>query len=112
MIELVALEKIFSLGEPGALVGDGTIPYPGNRRVLEAPEVAETVKETRLGKTKLLLGEAAVLGTSGMLEIAVCSEIPDTVFVKRMDERPPVPITSAAEGVKMDGGVDDGCDKE
>ncbi len=66
-MEDVALEMISSLGEPGALVGEGTMPYPGNSRVLEAPDVAETVKETKLRKTRLLLGEAAVPGTSGLL---------------------------------------------
>ena len=50
------------------------MPYPGNSRVLEAPEVAETVKETKLGKTRVLLGEAAVPGTSGLLETAVCCD--------------------------------------
>lgn len=35
--------------------------------MLEAPNVAETVKETKLGKTRLLLGEAAVPGTAGLL---------------------------------------------
>ena len=64
------MENILPLGEPGVLVGDGTMPYPGNSRVLEAPEVAETVKETKLGKKRLLLGEAAVPGTSGLLERA------------------------------------------
>lgn len=64
------MENILPLGEPGVLVGDGTMPYPGNSRVLEAPEVAETVKETKLGKTRLLIGEAAVPGTSDLLERA------------------------------------------
>ena len=76
------MENILPLGEPGVLVGDGTMPYPGNSRVLEAPEVAETVKETKLGKTRLLIGEAAVPGTSDLLE-------------------------RVAEGIEIDG-----CDKE
>ena len=46
------------------------MPYPGNSRVLEAPEVAETVKETKLGKTRLLIGEAAAPGTFDLLERA------------------------------------------
>lgn len=112
MIEDVALEKISSLGEPGVLVGDGTMPYPGNSRVLETRDAAETVKETKLGKTRLLLGEVAVLGTSGLLEIAVCSELTGMVFVKRMAESTPVPGTSAVEDLEIDGRLDDGCDKE
>lgn len=97
MIEDVAFERISSLGEPGVLVGDGTMPYPGNSRVLEVPDVAETVKETRLGKKRLLLGEAAVLGTSGLLEMA---------------DRPPVPDDPATEDVEIDGRLNDDCDKE
>lgn len=112
MIEDVALEKISSLGKPGVLVGDGTMPYPGNSRVLETLDAAETVKETKLGKTGLLLGEVAVLGTSGLLEMAVCSGITGMVFVKRMAESTPVPGTSAVEDLKIDGRLDDGCDKE
>ena len=97
------------MGEPGVLVGDGTMPYPGNPRVLEAPEVAETVKETKLGKTRLLLGEAAVPGTSGLLERAACSGIAGMVLVDRIAERP---CTSAADDIEIDGKVTDGCDKE
>lgn len=103
MIEDVAREKISSLGEPKVLVGDGTMPYPGNSRVLEAPEFAETVKETMLGKTRLLLGEAVVPGTSGWLENAVWSGMTGMVFVKRMAERPPVPGTPATEDAEIDG---------
>ena len=84
------------------------VPYPGNSRVLEVPETAETVRETRLGKTRFLLVEAAVLGTSGLLEMAVPTGITGTVFVRRMAERPPVP---GAENVEIDGRVNDGCDK-
>lgn len=110
MTEDVALEMISSLGKPGALVGDGTMPYPGNSRVFEAPEVAETVKETKLGKTRVVLGEAAVPGTSGLLEMAVCSGIKGLVFVNRMAEKPPVPITPDGEDVEIDGRVNDECD--
>lgn len=112
MIEDVALEKISSLREPGVLVGGGTTPYPGKSRVLESPDVAETVKETKLGKTRLLLGKVAVLGTSGLLEMAVCSGITGMMFEKRMAERPPVPSASAAEDVEIDGRLNSGCDKE
>ena len=52
------------------------MPYPGNSRVLEVPDAAESVKATALGM-RLLLGEAAVLGTSCLLEMAVCSGIDD-----------------------------------
>ena len=92
MIEEVALEIILPLGEPEVLIGEGTMPYPGNSSVLETPNVAETVKETTLGKMKLLLEEAAVPGTSGMLATAVCSGIKDIVFVNWVAGRPPVPI--------------------
>ena len=112
MIEDVALEMIPTLGKPGVLIGDGTMPYPGNSRVLEAPDVAKTVKETKLGKMRLLLGEAAVPDASGLLEMAVCSGITDMEFVNRVAERLPVPCATAADDVKVDGKVKDGCDKE
>ena len=85
--------------------------YPGYSRVLEAPEVAETVKETKLGKTRPLLGETAVPGTSGLLEMAVSSGINGMVFVNRMAERPTEPSTPDAEDVEIDGRFNDGCDK-
>ena len=112
MIEDVAFELILSLGKPVILTGDGTMPYPGNSRVLEAPDVAETVNETKLGKTRLLLGELDVPDTSGLLEMAVCSGITGIVFVNRVAERPPVPCAPAAEDVEIDSRVKDGCDKE
>ena len=65
MIEDVAFELILNLGEPGILTGDGTMPYPGNLRVLEAPEVPKMVKETELGKPRPVLEEPTVPGTSG-----------------------------------------------
>ena len=77
---------ISSLGEPGVLVGDGTMPYPGNSGVLEVPEVAETVKETKLGKIRRLLGEAAVPSDSGLLETAACSEVTGMILVEKMTE--------------------------
>lgn len=80
--------------------------------MLELPDVAKTVNETKLGKTRLRLGEAVVPATSGLLEMAVCSGIADTVFVKGMAETPPVPSTPATEDVEIDGNVDDGCGKE
>ena len=80
MIEDVALEKNCSLGELGGLVGDGTMPNPGKSRLLEVPDVAETVKETKLGKIRLLLGETAVPSTSGLLEMAVCGVATGMVF--------------------------------
>ena len=112
MVEDVALEKICSFGEPGVLGGDCTMPYPGNSGVLETLKVADTVKEIKLGKTRLWLGEAAVPGTSGLLETTVCNGIVGIVFVKRMAERPPVPVPAAAEDVKIADGLNDGCDKE
>lgn len=89
MIEEVALEMNSSLGEPTMLVGDGTMPNPGNSRVLEAPDVAKTVRETELGKTRPLLGEAVVPGTSGLLDMAVCSWITGMVFVNTVAGRLP-----------------------
>ena len=91
MIEDVALETNISLSEPAVLIGDGTMPYPGNSRVLDAPEVAETVKETEVGKTKPLLGDAAVPAVSGLLDVAVCS---------------------GAGDIEIEGKVKDDCDKE
>ena len=91
MIEDVALETTISLSEPAVLIGDDTIPYPGNSRVLEAPDVAETVKETKVGKTRLLLGNAAVPAVSGLLDVAVCSRAGD---------------------VEIEGKLNDDCDKE
>lgn len=103
---------ILSLGEPGVLVGDGTMPYPGKLRALEAPDVTETVNETKLGKTRLLLGELGVPYTSDLLEVAVCTGITGMVFVNRVVERPPVPGALAAEDVEIDSRVNDGCEKE
>ena len=72
------------------LIGDGTMPYPGNSRVLEAPDVAETDREIKVGKTRLLLGEAVVPTVSGLLDVAVCS---------------------GAGDVEIEGKVKDDCDK-
>lgn len=112
MIEDVAFEFNLSLGEPGVLIGDGTMPYPGKLRVLEAPDVTETVNETKLGKTRLLLGALGVPYTSDLLEVAVGSGITGMVFVNREVERPPVPGALAAEDVEIDSRVNDGCEKE
>lgn len=79
--------------------------------MLPTTEVVKTVKETGLGKTRPLLGEMAVLGTSGLLERDVCKGITGMVFVKWMLERPPVPNDPTAEAVKMDSTLDDGCDE-
>ncbi len=108
MIEVVALKMIFPFGEPAVLVGEGTMPYPGNSRVLRAPDVAETVKETKLGKIRLLLGEAAVLDTSGLLVTAVCNGITDVEFMSKVAGRPPVPCASATEDVEIDGRNNEG----
>lgn len=88
------------------------MPYPGNSRVLETPAVAEAVKETKLGKPRTLLEVAAVPGTSGLLEKAVCSGITGMVFVKRMGERPPVLSVSAREDVEIDNKAKEGCGNE
>ena len=112
MIEDVAFELILTLGEPGVVTGDGTMPYPGNSRVLEVPDVPKTVKETKLGKTRPLLEEPAVPGTSGWLETAVCSGISGMVVVNGEAERLPVPCTPAAEEVEINGRVNEGCDKD
>ena len=79
--------------------------------MLATPDVVKTVKETGLGKTRLLLGEMAVLGTSGLLERDVCRGITGMVFVKRMLERPPVPNDPTAADVEMDSRLNDGCDE-
>ena len=112
MIEDVAFEFSLTLGKPGVLTGDGTMPYPGNSRVDEAPDVPKTVKETALGKTRPLLEEPAVLGTSGWLETAVCSGIGVMVFVNRVAEKLPEPCALAAEKVEINGRVNVGCDKD
>ena len=112
MIEDVAFELILNLGEPGVLTGDGTMPYPGNSRVPELPNVPMTVKETELGRTRPLLEEPAVPGTSGWLETVVCSGISGMVFVNGVAERLPVPCTPVAEEVEINGRVNDGCDKD
>ena len=88
------------------------MPYPGNSRVLEAPDVPKTVKETELGKPRPLLEEPVVPGTSGWLETAVCSGISGMVFVNGVAERPPVPCAPAAEEVETNGRDNDGCDKD
>lgn len=112
MIEDVAFELIFPFGEPGVLIGDGTMPYPGKLRVLEAPDVIETVNETKLGKARLLLGELGVPYTSDLLEIAVCSGITGMVFIDRVAGKPPVPGALAAEDVEIDNRVNEGGEKE
>ena len=112
MIEDVAFEFSLTLGKPGVLTGDGTIPYPGNSRVPEASDVPKTVKETGLGKTRPLLEEPALPGTSGWLETAVCSGINGMVFVNGVAERPLVPYAAAAEEVETNGRNTDDCDKD
>ena len=112
MTEDVAFAVILSLGEPGVLIGDGTMPYPGNSRVLDAPNVAEMVKETELGKIRPLLGELAVPGTSGWLEMPVCSGTAGMLLVNKVAERPPVPCAPAAEYVEIDVKDNDGCENE
>ena len=74
-------------------------------------DIVKTVKETGLGKTRPLLGELAVPGTSGLLERDVCRGITGMEFVKRMLERPPLPNDPTAADVKMDSTLDDGCDE-
>ena len=74
-------------------------------------DIVKTVKETGLGKTRPLLGELAVLGTSGLLERDVCRGITGIEFVKRMLEGPPLPSDPTTADVKMDSTLDDGCDE-
>ena len=71
-------------------------------------DIVKTVKETGLGKTRPLLGELAVPGTSGLLERDVCRGITGMEFVKRMLERPPLPDDPTTVDVKIDGTLDDG----
>ncbi len=108
MIEDVALKVILPFGEPALLVGEGTMLYPGNSRVLRAPDAAETVKETKLGKMRLPLGEAAALDTSGLLVAAICNGITVVEFMNMVAWRPPVPCASATEDVEIDGRVNEG----
>ena len=112
MIEDVAFEFNLTLGKPGVLNGDGTMPYPGNSRVPEAPNVPKTVKETELGNIRPLLEEPAVPGTSGWLEAAVCSGISGMVFVNGVAERLPVPCTPATEELEINGRFNDDRDKD
>ena len=79
--------------------------------MLATTDIVKTVKETGPGKTRLLLGEVAVSGTSGLLERDVCSGITGMEFVKRMLDRPPLPNEPTAADVKMDSTLDDGCDE-
>lgn len=89
------MEKISSLGEPGVLVGDGTMPYPGNSRVLEVPAVAETVKETTAG----LLGGATHLVHSVDVEVRVTVEM--VVVISSNDVLPEVTRLVTGQVVKV-----------
>ena len=112
MIEDVAFEFSLTLGKPGILIGDGTMPYPGKSRVPEVPDVPKTVKETELGKSRPLFEEPAVPGTSGWLETVVCSGISGMVLVNGVAARLPVPCAPNAEEVETNGRVNDGCDSD